>query len=103
MSKPKKEAFYNILTRALRNLNFEFTTVNSSYVSVTNGMLNGCTFKPNGNRVSVVKTRNDWDKVHISLDIEVNYSFETFLYKLFKFHIINETIYSKILKSLQNG
>lgn len=103
MKKTKKEAFFNILLRKLKKLQIPFNTINSSYITITDGLLNGVTFKPCQSRCQVTRIEKSFDKVTISLDLEVNYSFEVFLYKLFKYNMLNESGYVKILKKLQNG
>ncbi|WP_025146185.1 hypothetical protein [Pedobacter jeongneungensis] len=103
MKKTKKEAFFNILTRAFRRLEIEFITINSKHIIVTSGFLNGVTIIPDKTYACVLKRQHDWDKVHISLDIEVNYSFEVFLFKLHKYHILSEANYVRILKKLASN
>nr|WP_199158757.1 hypothetical protein [Pedobacter sp. ASV2] len=95
----KKEAFFNILLRYLREKNLTVKTINSTYISVTSGLLGGLTFIADKCRVKVFKqlTNHDFKKVNISIDISVNYSIETLLYKLFRFEFINETAYTKLI------
>jgi hypothetical protein len=95
----KKEAFYNILTRFLREKNSQFSTINSTLITVNSGILGGLTFIPKGSRIVVLHkmSTNDIPKVSISIDIVINNSLETLIYKLHKLNFINEVHYTKLM------
>ena len=97
----KKQPFKNQLISLFRNLKIKIQSIGDNVIHVLSGVLKSCLITVDRSRLSISNLQQRTSTIKISLDFPVNYSIETFLYKLFKYHFINEVEYLKMCNQWQ--
>lgn len=92
----KKEPFKNLLLRFFRKCGIKYVSINGAGVIINSPFMHGFVFRPDRNYCCVSTLVNRLDAININFC--VNYSIETLLYKLYKHALINEKLYSELLK-----